>query len=408
MKVKLTEDLYYKLISMESQIKDYVKSEKDKCDNKKQREKIIYKQERAIHVLSLLQTIYIKYNEHLAIAQSVIQKECNLTSTHETRFILNLLERFGFIQRYGTASALKKIGFRYRIFFDIKSPMMEYTYELKVRKTPYNKIERENREDSECIECIFHSYDSVGINYNDEFKRTYKSIYESSTDLYKKTIEYAFSDIKENKWNFSCGKNNKRRSSILTNIKKEFRSFITIDRMPTTNIDIINSQPAFFANYLINYYGEDNLPEDVELFTELCFTNKIYEYLADNIESTRKLAKDFWMKAIYGMESIKTIGDECIRFNNAGLQFAKMFPNVISVVDTIKSRFKSYNEFSAWLQRFESKFVNSVSDLLYAQNIKNITVYDEFIVKKADVQLAKSIIEAYAFKNGIKINLKTK
>ena len=286
MKVKLTTDLYNKLVSLDTEIKDYVKSEKDKCDNKKQREKIVYKQERAIHVLSLLQTIYIKYNQHMAIAQSVIEKECNLTSTHEARFLLNLLEKFGFIQKYGTASALKKIGYRYRVFFDI------------------------------------------------------------------------------------------------------------------------NSQPAFFANYLVNYYGDDNLPEDVELFTELCFENKIYEYLADNIESDRKLAKDFWMKAIYGMESIKTIGDECIRFNKAGLQFAEMFPNVISVVDTIKARFNSYNEFSAWLQRFESKFINSVSDLMYAQGIKNLTVYDEFIVKKSEVQLAKAIIEAYAFKNNLKINLK--
>lgn len=403
MKVKLTTDLYNKLVSLDTEIKDYVKSEKDKCDNKKQREKIVYKQERAIHVLSLLQTIYIKYNQHIAIAQSVIEKECNLTSTHEARFLLNLLEKFGFIQKYGTASALKKIGYRYRIFFDMNAPIMEYTYELKTRKTPYNKIERE---DSECIECSFHSYDYISLNFNSEFESVYKSIYESSTDLYKKTIEYTISDVKEGKWNFSCGKNNKRRSSILTNIKKEFRKFITIDRLPTTNIDIINSQPAFFANYLVEYYGENNLPEDVELFTDLCFENKIYEYLADNIESDRKLAKDFWMKAIYGMESIKTIGDECIRYNKAGLQFAEMFPNVIAVVDTIKARFNSYNEFSVWLQRFESKFVNSVSDLMYAQGIKNLTVYDEFIVKKSEVQLAKAIIEAYAFKNNLKIKLK--
>jgi len=141
-----------------------------------------------------------------------------------------------------------------------------------------------------------------------------------------------------------------RMHTNFTNLKKEIKvQFLTIDGDRLSEVDIINSQPLFFAKMLEDEIGEKNLNREVKRFIALTKNGLIYDDFVNKSPSleTRKEAKILFYKVLFG-------------YNNDSETdkiFKSFYPTVYEYIKEYKSIGKSYKQFSHILQRMESKFI---------------------------------------------------
>src|ERR1035437_4918793 len=164
---------------------------------------------------------------------------------------------------------------------------------------------------------------------------------------------------------------NKRLDSNYTRLPGELVQHLTIDGKPLTEIDIKNSQP-FFAACLFNPTPEIlnimnmvlghrltilaislqiSEQKDVKLYRSLVTSGEFYEYMMNKFKENgiffkdREDFKEQLFTIYFGEVSAK-------RFSKAVRLFAKEFPNVQILFETIKK--DEYNLLSILLQNIES------------------------------------------------------
>ena len=384
-------------------------NESKKGKSKASQKHLAYKEEKLIHLIGYLyersNNLYNTKKTYNGIPVTALTSIIGFSSTKQTQLHLDILIALKLITRTGKPKAgyssydytVKAVDLFNFTGYKNKELFTKYVFtKHKIKNYAGNILL--NKAIQELVRLDTNSQEYIKIKNNvlalDKQNETY--------------IEYIEQHFKNNCFGFQISDTNGRRMSLFSACKKEFRSLLTIDGESITPLDFSNSQPAFLANLIKRTYEEFNIEftEDIKLFIKLCSNGTIYDYIGKMLfECDRNKAKDLWMCAGYGHMSVRVIGDEVVQSNKNGLLFATLFPNVIKFLDNKKDE-DSYNKVSISLQKAESDFVNKVSDILFENGIINITVYDEFIVKTSDRELAEKIIKNELNKSNLNIILK--
>jgi hypothetical protein len=193
-------------------------------------------------------------------------------------------------------------------------------------------------------------------------------------------------DIENNIIYASRNETNNRLDSNVTNLKSELWDFLTLDNEKFVEIDITNSQFAIAAN-IINV--DDN-------FKQLAIDGYLYEYIAFELNITRKQAKSLMMKIAFDKVKIE---QDCIR---------NLFPIFMNSVDTYKKE-KGYNMFANLLQKEESNImIDNVLLTLLNEGYDVLSVHDSIRCKKTDYEKVLNRINEIFTQINFKCTLKNK
>lgn len=177
----------------------------------------------------------------------------------------------------------------------------------------------------------------------------------------------------------------------VSNLKGEVRDHIEIEQEETVRVDVRNSIPQHMVLYL-----EDAIEMD-EGFKELVKENRIYEHIMDEVKVDRDGAKKYLFKAIFGEKSYK-YGKP---YNRYAIKMADLFPELINSLDNIKEK-KGYNFIASMIFNTESDNILSITEELLSENIKVLTVHDEFIVKASEKDRVVSLLNEKGLDHRIK------
>jgi hypothetical protein len=142
-----------------------------------------------------------------------------------------------------------------------------------------------------------------------------------------------------------------RMHTNFTVLKKELRhKFLTIDNLPTDEIDIHNSQPLFLTVLMKKEMQPAKLfTKEVSRYIELVQSGLIYEELINKcgLES-REDSKMLMYKVLFGTNSESKIENK---------MFYSLFPTVFDFIKEYKSANDNYKTLSHNLQLLESDFI---------------------------------------------------
>lgn len=376
---------------------------------------IAFKIERLYSVL-----IYIIVNQQFKVGLSteIITTQCKIPHKLQTKLYLDILIDFLKIVEKRKSNSKKNSAYIYEVIYnynDIDNKVkLNYDNKSLERHSSYYNFLTLDQEYNNLYKQITDMSKETITQLKENQKKLLRNILElnkNKKEILKQQnkiirLQNFIENYNDREFNIKQSTVNDRISSIFTNIDKTFREYILIDGHKTIGIDLINSQPVIFANYLINNNIEQL--EDIKLFIEISIDGTFYDYLAEKLfEKNRDKAKKMWMYGAYGDKTIiQTSGDELIRYNTGSKLIRELFPNVIEIIDKYKKT--SYKDFAIFLQKEEAKHVNKLSEILTQNKINNITIYDEFIVGVNNLDKAIEIITEYLKENNLQIKLKTK
>jgi len=229
-------------------------------------------------------------------------------------------------------------------------------------------------------------------NQCSSFLETEKSSSSFLKDYIKLNNKYnhlfmSISAINDGNLFFRHNKTNGRIDSNLTNLKSEFKQFITTPNL--YQIDIVNSQP-FILSLLLNSSLCSRFLDGKELrrYTDWTSAGIFYEmFLKEYFNKTSKVLQ---------RDDIKDIMF-CIFYSKNGQYtkekniFKSIFPTIMKYIEEQKNN--KHNEFSIKLQKIESKIcIDIISEELNKNNIKYYTIHDAWLVDKEDIKITKEII----------------
>jgi len=168
-----------------------------------------------------------------------------------------------------------------------------------------------------------------------------------------------------------------RMHSNFTVLKKEIRkNFITIDGLPTYELDIKNSQPFFLIMLMKEkIHLSELIKPDVSKYIDLVKNGLIYEYLIENnMVENRDDAKIMLYRVLFGKNGHK---------RKENIIFLKHFPTVYDFIKNYKEHAKDYKILSHDLQLKESDFIfNKVIRHLMNSfsNMTIFTVHDSIVI----------------------------
>ena len=142
-----------------------------------------------------------------------------------------------------------------------------------------------------------------------------------------------------------------RMHTNYTVLKKDIRNnFITIDGLPTYEVDIKNSQPFFLIVLMMERMTTfEIIKPDVSRYIDLVKNGLIYEELVEKgIAEDREAAKVMMYKVLFGKNGHK---------RKENILFHKHFPNVYDFIRNYKEQAKDYKVLSHDLQLRESDFI---------------------------------------------------
>lgn len=186
---------------------------------------------------------------------------------------------------------------------------------------------------------------------------------------------------------FRHNKTNGRIDTNLTNLKAEFKQFITTPNL--YQIDIVNSQPFILSLLLNSSLCSSFLDKkELEKYTDWTSAGIFYEmFMREYFNKTSKVLE---------RDDIKDIMF-CIFYSKNGQYtkekniFKSIFPTIMSYIEKEKSN--KHNEFSIKLQKIESKIcIEIISQELDKQSIKYYTIHDAWLVDEKDIKKVKDII----------------
>jgi len=168
-----------------------------------------------------------------------------------------------------------------------------------------------------------------------------------------------------------------RLHTNFTVLKKFIRqNCLTIDGELLSEIDIVNSQPFFFAVYLKNEIGIENFNDEVRKYVDCVKNGLIYDELHEKFPDklkSRNEAKMMMYKILFGNN-----------FDNKKESkiFKSLYPTVYEYIKEFKYLSDSYKSLSHELQNLESNFIfNTVIQEIKTKfpHIRLFTVHDSIV-----------------------------
>jgi hypothetical protein len=163
------------------------------------------------------------------------------------------------------------------------------------------------------------------------------------------------------------------------------KNYIFIDDDDVSEIDIPNSQPLFLTKLILNSNTNWINKDELNLFTELTTNGCFYEYLTQNLNIDRGVAKKMTYNVLFG-RNIKT--------NKHDINFYNLFPTIYNFIKLYKKSKGNYKILAYDLQRMESNFIFNkvVNEIIkFDKNIKIITIHDSIVFQKKYNDVVKKI-----------------
>ncbi|MFW6233306.1 MAG: hypothetical protein ACOC3Z_01440, partial [Nanoarchaeota archaeon] len=183
-----------------------------------------------------------------------------------------------------------------------------------------------------------------------------------------------------------------RMHTNFTILKKDIRRrFITIDGLPTYEIDIKNSQPFFLALLMKDTLDlSEIIKSDINRYIDLVKNGLIYEEIIEKCGvKDRNEAKILMYRVLFGKNGNK---------KKENILFKKEFPSVYKFINDYKQKTKDYKILSHKLQLKESEFIfgKVVNHLLSSYpDMVFYTIHDSIVVPIKYKDGAQKVFDFY-------------
>jgi len=369
-------------------------------------------------------------------------------ATNEYPSYINVIEHAGIIERHRNAAGGKNYlpGVHSQLYRFIKPKGME---------RPLFRIEK--LEDYRCIKSVLRTRDRYALgDYNDakcremngihiklrEFVRRAKIDTSAAAAIMKSfgnnpdTDDYAKIDLDYLEglndgtitW-FKVDGYGERCHHPFTNLSSKYRKAIRFDSedQALVNIDIKNSQPYFSAAIAAGTLIDQLLPEfgslkplvaelkgkpDYTLYSDLCTSGGIYEYIGQKMGKSRNEIKQQFFRAVL-FSKLRVYGEDRLltevfkqEFPSVHKFFAAIkrcnerdFPELVDIIKQKRGKWgnsnNAYKILSCAMQRLEARLVTQhIADKLIKAGIGPfITIHDSYIVLPRHQEKIVKLIE---------------
>jgi hypothetical protein len=223
-----------------------------------------------------------------------------------------------------------------------------------------------------------------------------RAFYFTDPDTYYANF-YSICNYRDLNYKFHTDRSNRIHTN-LTNIKSDFRRFLSVQGEKLGQVDIKNSQPLFL--YLV-IKDNPEIPDcEKQEYRQLVEEGRFYEMFIEKLNlavDQRKEVKKMTYKYIFYGEN-RNVDNRYLTL------FREKFPNIMEFINQIKK--PDYKQFAILLQRAESRFVigKVVPEFLQrhstAQEFIN-TIHDSIVVKASKLDEAKLTMEECFMQEGI-------
>ena len=192
-----------------------------------------------------------------------------------------------------------------------------------------------------------------------------------------------------------CHRNltNKRLDTNLTNLKKEFLDFITLDGERLSEIDLSNSQILLtrcFIDYIYKHTPKETINHSqYQHFTKLCNEGQFYEFLLRklNLVSTDKNRTTIKKEVLIVLFSKNFVTSQ------TGRIMRRYISSILKCVEAFKFA-NGYKEYPIYLQLKESElFIDNILRLLLNKDFRLLSKHDSILCKESDFNKVKEIID---------------
>lgn len=259
---------------------------------------------------------------------------------------------------------------------------------IKVSKKIYNKP-------SEALKKKYKEIDTLIVEQQTNLLKRLEINIPKSLDV--SVFQYEFIEKIKNK-EIYCFQDDfsGRLHSNITSLRKEYRDYLTIDGEKLIEIDIRNSQSVFLAKRIKKELGS-NISYNQYEFIKEAEKGTLYDFIADLIISKEKDLRDhdevreevkLNLQKLYFSDDYKHIS----KFHKL---FKDMFPDVLTFINTIKSKSSTGGkEFACLLQSLEKRTIlNIILPKAYELGIDALTIHDSFLVKVSQAKELELIIK---------------
>ena len=211
------------------------------------------------------------------------------------------------------------------------------------------------------------------------YQLTEKDVYDSNF--------YSINAFADRDYRFSVDTTGNRAHTNLTNLKKDLRSFLSVDGENLGQVDIKNSQPLFF--YLHIKDNPEIQSDEKERYREVVENGIFYEFFMERLgipQSKRSKVKQRILTAIFS--------DKDRSKESRYMTILKQeFPTIAGYI--LENRVKDYKALICTLQRIESNFIieKAVAEFIRQYGDKNefvSTIHDSIVVKASMLEEAES------------------
>ncbi len=230
---------------------------------------------------------------------------------------------------------------------------------------------------------LIQDKDKFYIDDLDRYVETKKKNILASYTLTTKSLQKRIYNINRNETNIRLDTIFTSMCSYTLDIIKEDNNLI--------EIDLVNSQFAILANWLMNEACYVN--DDVKLFCKLAVEGGLYEYMATHFGITRKEAKSTMMSVSFS--SYRSSSE-------MKKKFAKLFPNVYGFIQGFKKEATKNMEednssaFAIQLQKIESRhFICNLLKRIIDKGLFVLTKHDSLIIKEENKPEVLDIVKNY-------------
>jgi hypothetical protein len=254
------------------------------------------------------------------------------------------------------------------------------------------KLKRRNRLKLPVEKWLFNNLDRVAIAEVTDDELLHLAEGDETKAL---TYRHAVHAVRNGEWWMETDPKTGRLFSNLTNLKRELRDRLRVERRALVEIDIRNSQPTFLA-LLCRQHG---IPSDH--YRQVCESGRLYEHLGGFTGLGREETKTQLIKQAFFSKN---------GYSNATKRaFRGEFPEVADFMRRIKE--KDHTQLAVKLQKAEAHFViRTVCERLRKDRPKMFvgTIHDCLMVAPEDADYAGLIMVEEAAGLALKLSVETK
>ena len=343
------------------QLKNSIKSDFDKLRTSKHKSSKNYFE----HALYLLDRIHTRHHMNKSIVKGeAVPMNYNrmkaLINDRKLKVILQYLIENKYITTNGYYKA-SETSKEYAINYDKVGSQNWLKYILKDDKLISN-IDKE-KQNKMTQELKLDKGYQVSLYWNKELELNTRKARKHLPELYARSkdignsaehslVNWEVQDISNN-YMWIKDKFGNRLYTRLTNLKSDFRKYLSIYGRRLGQVDIANSQPLFL--YLLMKKDSRINKEELDRFGELVLKGEFYSGLAEALDvdynkENKKQIKEDLFQVWYG--GIKSENDS---LTDTYIAFKSLFPSILKYVDFLKRDY--YKDCCQLMQRTESDFI---------------------------------------------------